>query len=139
MVKIIFMIDDDEDDRDIFREALLKCCPNINLLFATDGVEALNFLRSYEVIPDAIFLDINMPRMNGIECLRNLIDSAITKDIPVVMHTTSADEEVEKVVMQLGANYYMTKPASFDQLCNELAPLLDNIFQKSNVSTQSKA
>lgn len=139
MVKIIFMIDDDEDDRDIFREALLKCCPNINLLFATDGVEALNFLRSYEVIPDAIFLDINMPRMNGIECLRNLRDSAITKDIPVVIHTTSADEEAEKVVMQLGANYYMTKPASFDQLCNELAPLLDNIFQKSNVSTQSKA
>ena len=139
MVKIIFMIDDDEDDRDIFREALLKCCPNINLLFATDGVEALNFLRSHEVIPDAIFLDINMPRMNGIECLRNLRDSAITKDIPVVIHTTSADEEAEKVVMQLGANYYMTKPASFDQLCNELAPLLDNIFQKSNVSTQSKA
>lgn len=127
MIKIIFMIDDDEDDREIFRDAVLNCNPDIELLFAKDGQEALQILNSNWVLPDAIFLDYNMPRMNGVECLKELKAAKNTKDIPVVMYTTSGDRAQENAILRLGANYYMRKTNSFDQLCTELNRLLDDI------------
>lgn len=130
MIKIVFMIDDDEDDRDIFREAILTCNPRIEVLFAKDGVEALSLLNSSRVLPDAIFLDYNMPRMNGVECLKQLKAAKTTSDIPVVMYTTSGDRAHEKVILQLGADYYMRKASTFDQLCRELNRLLADMSQK---------
>jgi CheY-like chemotaxis protein len=130
MIKIIFMIDDDEDDRDIFRDAILHCNPNIDLLFARDGLEALDILKSSWVQPDAIFLDYNMPRMNGVECLKELKSAENTREIPVVMYTTLGDRAQENVILKLGADYYMRKTYSFDELCTELHRLLDVISQK---------
>lgn len=130
MIKIIFMIDDDEDDRALFREAILKCNPNIEVLFAIDGVDALDILNSSWVLPDVIFLDYNMPRMNGVECLKELKITKNTKDIPVVMYTTSGDRAQEKAILRLGADYYMRKTNTFDQLCHELNRLLEEISQK---------
>lgn len=134
MVKIIFMIDDDEDDREIFRDAILKCDSSIDLLFAKDGVEALDLLRSNWVLPDAIFLDYNMPRMNGIECLRELKAAETTRDIPVVMYTTSGNRAQENTILELGADYYMRKTNSFEQLCTELNRLLEDISQKHSIN-----
>ena len=127
MFKIVLMIDDDQDDREIFREALLTCNPNLQILFAADGVEALDFLQSHAARPDVIFLDYNMPRMNGVECLKELKSRVDTKTIPVVMYTTSGDREEEKVIRFLGADYYMRKTVSFAQLCTELDRLLKEI------------
>ena len=124
------MIDDDEDDREIFRDAIVKCNAEIDVLFAKDGVEALNLLKSSWIQPDAIFLDYNMPRMNGIECLKELKADKSTKEIPVVMYTTSGDQAQEKYILELGADYYMRKTNSFEQLCTELNRLLDDIAQK---------
>ena len=129
MIKIIFMIDDDEDDREIFRDAILKCNPGIELLFAKDGLEALDILNANWVLPDAIFLDYNMPRMNGVECLKELKSAENTRNIPVVMYTTSGDRAQEKVILRLGADYYMRKTNTFDQLCIELNRLLEDISQ----------
>lgn len=130
MIKIIFMIDDDADDRDIFRDAILKCNRDIEVLFATDGVDALEILASSSVLPDAIFLDYNMPRMNGIDCLKELKSVKSTRGIPIVMYTTSGDREHEKLVLRLGADYYMRKTNGFDELCAEVNRLLDKISQK---------
>jgi CheY-like chemotaxis protein len=132
MIKIIFMIDDDADDREIFREALLTSNPKVELSFAADGVEALEKLKASAVKPDAIFLDYNMPRMNGIDCLRALKKDKETKEIPVVMYTTSGDREQEKVIMLLGASYYMKKTTSFQHLCSELNRLLEDIGRKQS-------
>lgn len=138
VVRIIFMIDDDQDDREIFREALLACNPKIELFFAIDGIQALDILQSETLTPDAIFLDYNMPRMNGLECLKELKKGKGTKDIPVVMYTTSGDREEEKVIKMLGADYYMRKTTSFHQLCKELNRLLNEISEKRPNTTASR-
>jgi CheY-like chemotaxis protein len=124
MAKVLFMIDDDQDDREIFKEAIEKCDPEIELAFARDGVEAINLLDAGKAHPDAIFLDYNMPRMNGLECLKKLKGDARTKNIPTIMYTTSGDREQEKVILHLGADYYMRKTTSFQALCDELHRLL---------------
>lgn len=132
MIKILFLIDDDQDDREIFQEAVASCDPNIEMLFAGDGVEALEILGSSKIHPDIIFLDYNMPRMNGLECLRRLKGNSETKNIPTIMYTTSGDREEEKVVLLLGADYYMQKTVSFDSLCSELARLFE-LVEKGEV------
>src|SRR5688572_3417451 len=129
MVKILFMIDDDIDDRQIFQEAIVVCNPDINMVFASDGEEALEILQDATVLPDVIFLDYNMPRMNGVQCLKRLKSTPAFKSIPTVMYTTSGDREEEKVVRVLGAAYYMRKTTSFVGLCNELKRVLDIIDQ----------
>lgn len=133
MIKILFLIDDDQDDREIFSEAVSICAPQIELLFASDGVEALEILGSSAVQPDVIFLDYNMPRMNGLECLKKLKDGGNTKDIPTIMYTTSGNREHERTILELGADYYMQKTISFDTLCTELARLFQLIDQKADL------
>lgn len=124
------MIDDDQDDREIFQEAIHKCSPSIEVLFASDGEEALQILDSLETLPDAIFLDYNMPRMNGFQCLKSLKSRRRTKNIPVVMYTTSGNRAHEESILLLGADYYMQKTSSFNQLCIELERLLILIQEK---------
>jgi CheY-like chemotaxis protein len=135
MVRILFLIDDDQDDREIFREAVAVCDQTIEIAFATDGVEALSMLASGEVEPDVIFLDYNMPRMNGLQCLKSLKADDRTKHIPTIMYTTSGDREQEKVVLLLGADYYMQKTVSFSGLCVELRRLFDLINKNIDLKT----
>jgi CheY-like chemotaxis protein len=124
MRKILFMIDDDQDDREIFQEAIINCNASVELVFAEDGEQALKLLASGKTQPDVIFLDYNMPRMSGIECLKKLKSNEKTKNIPTIMYTTSGDREQEKVLLLLGADYYMRKTTSFMELCKELQRLL---------------
>jgi CheY-like chemotaxis protein len=127
MVKILFMVDDDQDDREIFKEAINHCHPNIQVIFAQDGVEALEVLSSPKEYPDVIFLDYNMPQMNGVECLIQLKADPKTKHIPTIMYTTAGDRELEKAILLLGADYYMKKTNSYQQLCDELDRLITMI------------
>ena len=71
-----------------------------------------------------------MPRMNGVDCLKQLKLNTKTKGIPTVMYTTSGDREQEKLVLLLGADYYMRKTNTFTQLCEELNRVLDVIGRK---------
>lgn len=136
MIRIIFMIDDDQDDREIFAEAIATCYPGAEICFARDGVEALHWLETSSQNPDVIFLDYNMPRMTGLDCLRALKSQERTRSIPVIMYTTSGDREHEKVVLMLGADYYLQKVTSFDFLCNELKRLLALVENKIKRSGQ---
>jgi DNA-binding response OmpR family regulator len=68
--------------------------------------------------------------MNGVECLKELKSAENTREIPVVMYTTLGDRAQENVILKLGADYYMRKTYSFDELCTELHRLLDEISQK---------
>lgn len=119
------MIDDDQDDREIFQEAMRICCPQAELMFATDGENALRILKMSPHNPDVIFLDYNMPGMTGLDCLRALKSQEKTRSIPVVMYTTSRDADDKNVAYRLGANYFITKPNSFDDLKRVLG-LIDN-------------
>jgi CheY-like chemotaxis protein len=134
MIKVLLLVDDDEDDREIFKEALTECDPDIEFLFAGDGIEALNTLDLLKYMPDVIFVDNYMPRMNGIECLKALKLNTKTRLIPTVIYSTSADSEKEKVMLLSGADYFLKKHSTFSDLCSELRAMLDVI--KDRLSSQ---
>lgn len=127
MIKVLFLIEDDQDDREIFREALAVCDPDIEFLYASDGEEALNMLESLKDMPDVIFVDNYMPRMSGVECLKALRLKTKTSIILTVIYSTTADSEKEKLMLLSGADYYLQKHSTFSDLCSELKAMLELI------------
>ncbi len=113
----LLLADDDETDRELFEEAL-KAVPHDAILYkTTNGEQLMDYLlRDGMSIPDALFLDINMPRKNGIECLAEIKDDATLRHIPVFIVSTSLDPDVVKRVYEYGACGYVRKPGSFKTL-----------------------
>src|SRR5687768_10254806 len=90
LYKRLFIIDDDIEDQEIFMEALKEIDSSIQCFCATNGEEALNQLeREVIILPDLIFLDMNMPKLNGKQVLRELKNTRTLKSIPVIMYSTS--------------------------------------------------
>ena len=117
MAQIIFMIiDDDEDDKFFFKEALEEMTNPSICHGANDGVDALNQLRKAEQLPDFIFLDVNMPRMDGKECLKELKKDAKLKNIPVIMYSTSFSHESIEEFRKLGSSHSLLKPTDMKKL-----------------------
>lgn len=115
--KSIFIADDDPDDLAFFEEALREICNKTILTTATDGVELLEILlKTVPPSPDVIFLDLNMPRLNGFECLIEIKNTLKLKPIPVViLSTTITPDTIDKLYVN-GAHAYVTKPTAFDDL-----------------------
>jgi CheY-like chemotaxis protein len=111
VAKKILLVDDDEDDWLLFREAIREIDDALVCHFFQDAIEAIHFLSNLEErLPDYIFLDLNMPRMNGKECLQEIKRRESLAHIPVVILSTS---DLESEVMHtkiLGASYFVTKP-----------------------------
>ena len=115
--KNIFLADDDEDDRLFFEEALKEVCDDAILTVAENGYELMEILYRPPVpMPDVIFLDLNMPKKNGFECLAEIKNNRNLKDLPIIIFTTSLQEESVKQVYSQGANYYVRKPTDYRQL-----------------------
>lgn len=119
--KVLFIVDDDEDDINLFVEAVNEIDKSMECFKAKNGEDALKRLDDLQMLPDVIFLDLNMPKMNGREMLARLKASEKYKDIPVVIYSTSAAEQDKIDTKNLGASAYLTKPDSFTELCRELA------------------
>lgn len=114
------IIDDDADDRMFFKEALKDILPLWVCLEAFDGIEALNQLRKTAQIPSFIFLDMNMPRMDGRECLRELKQDATLKAITVIMYSTSFTEQNRIEFHALGALSCLSKPTDLNKLPEQI-------------------
>ncbi len=113
----IFLADDDEDDCMLFEDALREICDQTNLSTAHDGEQLMKLLLSNTaVLPNAIFLDLNMPRKNGFECLEEIRAHQDLKDIPVVIFSTTAQQQSVDKAYERGANFYIQKPGTFAQL-----------------------
>jgi two-component system, chemotaxis family, response regulator Rcp1 len=116
----VLLVEDDEDDVRLTREALRDSKVIVNMTVAPDGEDALERLRrkgkyADGARPDLILLDLNLPRVSGREVIAALKGDAELKTIPVVVLTTSeADSDIVKCY-DLGANCYITKPVNFDQ------------------------
>lgn len=117
----ILLVDDDNDDIEIFGEVIQQLDKEINLLTAHNGVEALSFLQ--DITPDVIFLDINMPLMNGLECLQEIRKRYSSNRFKVIMYSTSKDTPTCNNCMLLGATY-LAKPDSYDVLKSSLQNVL---------------
>ena len=116
--RYIYIADDDEDDRSMFVEALLELDPTVHLKQACDGMELMHILHTLTTpLPEIIFLDINMPGINGFECLEEIrkLEGAI-HDVRVIILSTSSDPENIDRAFKLGATFYAVKPNRFEIL-----------------------
>jgi len=129
MNKVILLADDDIDDAAIFCEALRLIDRNIVCYCATDGLEALAILQEAER-PNIIFLDINMPRMNGWEFLQKLKCIDEFKEIPVLVYSTSTRSHDINTALDLGALCFFAKPTKFSDLKNILEVVTNNLNEK---------
>lgn len=113
-----FLIDNDEEDQEIFSMALKDANPAIHCSFANDGPDALQQLSTHtpSLIPSLIFIDMNMPFMDGIQCLQEIKKLQHLKNIPVYIYSTSADPAAVASVKKAGANDFIVKPASLKKL-----------------------
>ncbi len=127
----IFIADDDIDDRSIFAEALSELEPNVLLTEFEDGLQLMNALHSESSIPDILFLDINMPKYTGLQCLE-MMKATQSKfaDIPVIILSTSNDPVTIQTAFDLGASFYAVKPASY----NEIKFFLDTVMKMDWIS-----
>ncbi len=121
----VWVVDDDEDDQLFIRSAFASRKPPIEVLVLNDGSELLPKLNECVELPSLILLDINMPRQNGFETLAELRAVPAYADIPVIMLTTSSSDEERNYSLALGANQFLTKPLSYDQL-KSLADVLSD-------------
>jgi CheY-like chemotaxis protein len=126
-LKTILIIDDDIDDQEILitaiqeLDAALICCTALN------GKDALEKLMSKEVMPRLIFLDLNMPAMNGFQFLEHVKGSNELSQIPIVVFSTSSNPDDVQQTKKLGAIDFFTKPTSFLKLKQLLIPRLEFI------------
>jgi len=112
----IFYADDDLDDREFFESAVREVSPSFNLVTYSDGNELIDVLNNPPPFPNILFLDLNMPVKNGFEVLKEIRQSEQTKEIPVVVFSTSDDAEAINTTRQLGANLYVPKPNTYTGL-----------------------
>lgn len=119
----ILLIDDDKDDQEIFLSALEQVAIPVGVHVLTDAREALDKLSAGELHPDAIFLDLNMPVMNGQEFLVEIKKTPL-HSIPVFVLSTSAHPPTIEAVSRLGAYRFITKPDRFDELVSILGSIL---------------
>ncbi|HEX8040870.1 MAG TPA: response regulator, partial [Chryseosolibacter sp.] len=116
---------DDQEDRDFFCEALKEIDPSIVCLMAGSGFEAVAMLQSHMPVPDLIFLDINMPMMDGKQCLRKIKSIPELESIPVIMYSTSTNTREIRECYKLGAVDFLIKPYSYEKLAHDLASVFD--------------
>jgi len=120
----IFLADDDNDDCLFFRDALEELAAETQLTIANNGAELMSLLNKTAQLPHAIFLDLNMPRKNGFECLKEIRETPRLKDITVIIFSTSANMDSINKTYTLGANYYVRKPRTFDMLKEVIKTIL---------------
>ncbi|AWH85609.1 response regulator [Flavobacterium album] len=113
----IMLADDDEDDRLFFREAFEEVKINYEFSTFNDGEQLMDHLYEPEnQLPDIIFLDLNMPRKSGLECLREIRSDERLKKISVAIYSTSSSEQDIEDTFVSGANVYIKKPNDFNML-----------------------
>jgi CheY-like chemotaxis protein len=128
---LILLVDDDAEDRELFSEAVQLIDPSITCKLIHTCEDSLKVLDELEDLPAYIFLDINMPGMNGIKCLEEIRKRKAFKDIQVIMYTTSRNPKEISSSTTLGANGFLTKPSSFNDLVSSLRSWLG--FRNSSV------
>ena len=130
-IKQIILAEDDEDDFLLFQEAVTGYQETIRLNWVKDGVELMNKLSLDKAeFPDMIFLDINMPRKNGFECLTEIRENKVLKHLPVIIFSTSSDKALVRWMYNAGANLYLCKPNDFRNLKRSIHQVISLDWKK---------
>lgn len=121
----ILLAEDDEDDRQFFVEAIERMKLNTILEMVTDGVFLIDYLKNNpEKRPHLLFLDLNMPRKGGFECLEEIRKDMNIQDLPIAIYSTSNASSDMEEAFRLGANIYIRKPSDFEQLKKIIAKVV---------------
>lgn len=113
----IILVDDDEDDRLFFTDAFDEIKITTKIQTFGNGVELMDYLNEDHCrLPEILFLDLNMPKKNGIECLHEIKANPRFKDIAIAIYSTSSSEEHIEETFVSGANIYIQKPSDFSSL-----------------------
>lgn len=126
-VQNIFLADDDHEDVQFFKDAVREISEAINVTHKPDGEELMNCLTNGEADcdTDVVFLDLNMPKMSGYDCIAALKAHSALRHLPVVIISTSNDPNNIKRLYDMGAHHYIIKPYSYGELRNVLHKVLE--------------
>lgn len=115
-IKII-LTDDDKEEHSLFQDAMAGLKMSHSLQFFSNGKELIDYFNSEDAeIPHILFLDLNMPIMSGMDCLKYLRSDERFKDLPIAIYSTSSTEKDIEDTFVLGANVYLTKPDNFNKM-----------------------
>lgn len=132
----ILLADDDTDDCLFFKDAIMELVPSPNFTALHDGEQLMQLLTNgTNKLPDVLFLDLNMPRKNGFECLAEIKQNKKLKALPVVVFSTSFEQEVVNRLYDNGAQYFIRKPAEFALYKNIILHTLTLIMQENILQT----
>lgn len=138
--KSIVLTDDDEDDRFFFQEALDALNFDITYNQFEDGSELMNHLKSTLInLPSLLFLDLNMPKKSGLECLKEIRADEVLKDLFVIIYSTSSSENDILKAYEVGADNYLSKPTSFKNLKSSLFNILTRLEKKNTLNNDLKS
>jgi CheY-like chemotaxis protein len=113
----ILLADDDTDDCLFFKEAVGELQEPVNFTAVHDGEQLMQLLMNEaNILPDILFLDLNMPRKNGLECLTEIKQNKKLKELPVVIFSTSSSHDNMSILFKTGADVYIRKPGNLAQL-----------------------
>lgn len=121
---LVLFVDDDREDYEIFCDALSEVHPKAKCIYASGGVMALDTLKELIILPDYIFLDVNMPMMDGKEVLTRLKSHTRFQSVPVIVYSTTTNEREKIVFKDLGAQHFLAKPPDFNGLLGALRNLI---------------
>lgn len=131
--RYILLVDDDPDEHLLFQDALKELPGSPKLAYAHDGQQLMQLLNDEKAqLPAIIFLDLNMPRMTGFECLQEIRKSSKLTQIPVVIFSTTSQTQAIDKVYEQGANYYIRKPNTFAMLKEVIERMLEIDWNSSN-------
>lgn len=130
---LIYLADDDDEDRMLFAEALDELKLNVTIQDFDNGVSLMEqLLMTEKPLPGAIFLDLNMPLMNGEECLVDIRNEPNLSQIPIIIFSTYIDDDMLNRLQVLGANFYLMKPSTFRELKNLIGKSLNYVFSNND-------
>ena len=135
----VLLADDDKDDCLFFNDALAELPLETALTIVYDGEQLISYLdNNLNNLPQAVFLDLNMPRKNGFECLADIKNNLLLKTVPIVILSTSYEEEIGNRLYENGAYYFITKPADFNDLKKAIHRALV-LIQQNNLRPSKEA
>jgi len=127
--KKILLAEDDEEDVDLFKEVFTDLQVDVNLEVAANGIDLMQMLEDAEVLPELVFLDLNMPLKNGMLCLQEIKANQRWKDVKVIILSTSSHQDQIKAAYDKGADFYMVKLSNYIDFKNAIASCLQKKWQ----------
>jgi CheY-like chemotaxis protein len=122
MIHSIILADDDRDDSELFHDVLLQVDSKIKLQVVNDGIELISLLK--HIYPDILFLDLEMPRKNGLECLIEIRKDPVLKPLPVVVFSSTTRPANIQTAYEMGAHLFLIKSPSFAEYTASIKAIL---------------